>query len=44
MLAAGGTENAPNVYLFGDAGVFAVGGFGGAEIFTVRLYSTPSGC
>ena len=41
---AGVAETIPATFTLNEEGVFAVGSLGGEASFTVKLYSTPSGC
>ncbi len=41
---AGITETVAGTFALGEEGVFAVGSFGGAETFTVRLFLTSTAC
>jgi len=40
----GGAESISGTFTLGENGVFAVGSYGGASLFSVRLYSSPSSC
>lgn len=40
----GGSESVSGTFTLGENSVFAVGSYGGATLFSVRLYSSPSSC